>query len=135
MELERVWKYIPAEVLRPAQVTVDGKGGVTQARFDELVLDAWDKARLHLRARFDLELPDETELDPKDAEYVKDAVAALIAGYILRRLPAYQTLYKDAFAEGFASLDEWALQKKREAGLLAGPSFVEDGFEAGFPKL
>jgi hypothetical protein len=135
MELERVWKYIPAEVLRPNQVTIDGKGGVTQARYDEFVLDAWEKARMHLRARFDLVLPPIADLPPEDAEYVKDAVAAIVAAYILRRLPAYQALYKDAFAEGFASLDEWALQKKREEGLLTGPSFVEDGFEAGFPKI
>jgi hypothetical protein len=135
MDAERVWKYIPAEVLRPAQVSVDGKGGVTQARFEELVGDAWAKARLHVRSRFDLQLPAEGELSGEEGELILDAVAAIAAGYVMRRLPAYQALYKDAFAEGFATLDEWALQRRREGGHLSAPSFVEDGFEAGFPQL
>ena len=63
-------------------------------------------------------------------------MAQLVAGYILRKFPAFEALYKDYFANGFAILDEYVADALAALNMFDGVEFVEgpDDF-SGFPKL
>lgn len=130
LEVSEVWAHMPPEVQRPEHVTVDGKGGVTLATFNSLQTYALAQANQHLQSRFALALPNPIPVGTP----LRMALSQLIAAYVLRRFQAYQTLAKDLFANAFATIDEWARLHLRQNDLVAGPEFVEDGFDAEFPR-
>lgn len=129
--VQYVWQHMPPEIARPETVTVDGRGGVTQATYRQLAQYAFSQADQHLRVRFNLDLPDVVP----SGSTLQFALSQLIAAYVLRRFASYQTLAKDMFANAFATLDEWAVQTLQENGSVAGPAFVEEDFHAEFPEL
>lgn len=131
-----VWRYMPTTLQLPTNVTQDGKGGVTQATFDnllELVQDrVGDRMVLH-----NLEAPDWNFLTNPDPS-LESAVAQLVAAYILRKFPAFETLYKDYFANGFSTLDEYIESERAKLGEgFNTPEFVDEDveFKYGFPSV
>lgn len=130
LDVSEVWAHVPPEVQRPESVTVDGKGGVTLATFNSLQAYALAQADQHLQSRFALALPNPIPTGTP----LRMALSQLVAAYVLRRFQAYQALAKDLFSNAFATLDEWAGLYLRQQGWVAGPEFVEDGFDAEFPR-
>ena len=131
--VERVWRYMPSQVLTPDKVASDGKGGVTQDTFDTFLQVAKERVTDKIEAA-GLEAPD---LDAEELSPVLESVIAQVtAAYVLRKFPTYEALYKDYFANGFATLDEYIAELQRQLGTGSGPEFVdEEGDELayGFP--
>jgi len=128
-----VFQYIPSTVKPPSEVTEDGRGGVIQATFDAFVSLVKDKIEDRL-AKYEMSAPDWTgTIDPS----LQAAASQLVAAYILRKFPAYESLYKDYFANAFATLDEHIESERAKLGLASNtPEFVDDEeFVDGFPDL
>lgn len=128
-----VFQYVPSTIKKPSEVAEDGRGGVTQTTFDAFVALVKDKVEDKLLLN-SMDAPDwSLTVDPS----LEAAASQLVAGYILRRFPAYEALFRDYFANGFATLDEYISSEQVKLGNgTHTPEFLDDeDFVDGFPAV
>lgn len=133
---DAVFQVLPAEVLRPDRVAIDGKGGVSTQTFHAYQLRYKSSMDVDIR-RAGLPLPSEPY-----HELLVAAEAHMVAGAIMRRFSTMQQQYKDAYATGNIFLRQYISISQLELGVaLGGPSFVIDTdplpntSSTGFPEL
>lgn len=102
--VEEVFRYLPNKMLIPSQVQTDGQGGVVTDTFDKFLSLSKAKVGNKLLDK-GVEVPD--DWDAITNVLLISSVSQLVAGYILRKFPTFEGLYKEYFAAGFATLDEF----------------------------
>lgn len=130
--VKAVWQLVPTTLAQPADVTEDGKRGVTEATFNEFLQLSQERVSDRLSVA-GVETPDfdDAELD----KTLRAAVSQITAAYILRKFPAFEALYKDYFANGFALLDEYIAEALINEDVFDGPEFVGEEEDSAFPQL
>jgi len=121
--IDITFTYLPTTVVRPDNVSVDGKGGVTQATFNMFLELAQARVDDRLSDKR-LEVPDWSSEDI--GVVLRSVIAQLVAGYILRKIGTNEVLYKDYFANAFATLDEYIADMLERSDIVTAPLFVDD---------
>lgn len=132
-----VFEVIPAEIKRPSEVLIDGKGGVTQKTYTSY--------QLRYTRSIDAELLKAGLVPPSQEPYdelLVGAEAHMIAGAIMRRFNSLQQQYLDAYATANIFLRQYISIRQLEQGVHIGaPTFVTDTSVevklagSGFPDL